>query len=99
MRSKKGREAGEKPMRNRKREERMSKDKSKEVSLSCLKAKEAAEFAGVSPALLWMLKDAHAIPFYQLRPRSEIMYPLDGLRLWVKNNRPRSVGKGGGFHE
>ena len=67
------------------------------VSLPCLKAKEAAEFMGVSPALLWMLKDAHAIPYFQLRPGSAILYPVDGLRLWVKNNRPRSVGKRGGF--
>lgn len=59
-----------------------------EVFLPCFKAKEAAEYIDVSRQLLWELKRANAIPFFQLGPSSDIFYPMVGLDLWVKNNRP-----------
>lgn len=67
--------------------------------LPFLKAKGAAEYLRISEQLLWMLKNANAIPFYQLKPRARIVYPIDGLNLWLQNNRHHTVGERGGFYE
>ena len=69
------------------------------VYLPCLKAKEAAEFLDIPAQLLWMLKDANAIPFHQLKPRARILYPKDGLELWWQNNCTHVAGKRGGINE
>ncbi len=71
----------------------MSNRVTKEVCLLCLKAKEAAEYIGTSRQLLWDLKKAKAIPFFQLGPSSDIFYPKVGLDLWIKNNRPYDFKK------
>ncbi len=65
-----------------------------QVDLPCLKAKEAAEFLGIDRDLLWLLKDAGVIPYFQLRPRSEIFYPVVGLEQWQESNRHRRPNGG-----
>lgn len=65
-----------------------------QVNLPCLKAKEAAEYLGIPQKLLWDLKMAKAIPYFQLRPGCEIFYPIIGLSPWLENNRPHFINGG-----
>ena len=82
-------------MGNRKVKETMNIELPGQVNLPCLKAKDAAEYLGIDSDLLWLLKDAGMIPHFQLRPRSEIFYPVVGLEEWLKGN-PRHRPRGGG---
>lgn len=73
----------------------MSDELPGQVNLPCMKAKAAAEYLDIRPKLLWDLKMENLIPHFQLRPRSEIYYPVVGLEEWLKSNhRPRPKGGG-----
>lgn len=69
------------------------------INVGCLDTENAAAFLGISPELLRSLKSAHLIPFVQLKHKARILYPLTGLSLWLENNRPQVVGRGGQRHE